>query len=82
MDWQSQKNILSITGLLNTKTGNSIQAAFSFISISNESCLIAGSVSTLAMLKSEQEPNWLEDSDLPFLTVDQNMQLGGTLNNV
>ena len=82
MHRQSQKNILSIAGLLNAKTGNSIQAAFSSISISNESCLIAGSFSTLAMLKSEQEPNWLEDSDLPFLTVDQNMQLGGTLNNV
>ena len=66
--------------LLNPNTGKSIRANFASVSIYHESCLIAGSFSTIGMLKSEIEPAWLESTGLSYLTVDQNLTLSGDLN--
>jgi len=65
--------------LLNPQTGNSIQPHFASVSVVSESCLLAGSFSSIAMLKSQEDKQWLNDIGLPFLTVDQTMQLNGTL---
>lgn len=65
--------------LLNPQTGNSIQPYFASVSVVSESCLLAGSFSSIAMLKSQEDKQWLNDIGLPFLTVDQTMQLNGTL---
>lgn len=65
--------------LLNPKTGQSIQPYFSGVSVVANDCLIAGSFTTLALLKSEKEPEWIQDSGLPFLAIDQAMNVIGTL---
>jgi len=65
--------------ILNPKTGQSIQPTFSGVSIIAEQCLIAGSFSTLAMLFSCENPEWIESADLPWLAVDQKMKIRGTV---
>ena len=65
--------------LLNPKTGWSIKPTYASVSIVAESCLLAGSFTTIAMLKSEKDPLWLSDVDLPYLKVDQLMKLSGTM---
>lgn len=65
--------------LLNPKTGKSIQPHFSSISVICEACLLAGSFSSIAMLKSYKDEKWLGDTGLSFLSVDQSLHLGGTL---
>jgi thiamine biosynthesis lipoprotein len=40
---------------------------------------VAGSASTIAMLKEEQGPAWLEALGLPHFWVDVNGQVGGSL---
>jgi thiamine biosynthesis lipoprotein len=42
-------------------------------------CVVAGSASTIAMLKGEDGPAWLESLGLPHLWVDVNGESGGTL---
>jgi thiamine biosynthesis lipoprotein len=44
-------------------------------------CVVAGSASTIAMLKAEEGPAWLESLGLPYLWVDVNGEAGGTLLN-
>lgn len=65
--------------LLNPKTGQSIQPAFASVSVVAEQCIVAGSFSTIAMLKSETQPEWIQQQDVPFITVDQAMLVGGSL---
>lgn len=65
--------------LLNPSSGKSIRPYFASISVIAEHCLIAGSFSTIAMLKSEKEKNWISDKGVPYLTVDQKMILSGTV---
>ena len=65
--------------LLNPKTGQSVQPAYASVSVIADSCLIAGSCSTIAMLKSNQEPNWINELELPFLKIDQSLFLSGAL---
>ncbi len=65
--------------LLNPKTGWSIQPRFSSISIIAEQCIVAGALSTIAMLKSGGGEDWAEDLGVPYLSVDQQMQLGGKI---
>ncbi|WP_096084856.1 FAD:protein FMN transferase [Agaribacterium haliotis] len=65
--------------LLNPKTGMSIQPAFASVSILADSCLIAGSFSTLAMLNSEKNSAWLHDAGLPWLAVDQQLCVSGSI---
>lgn len=65
--------------LLNPKTGQSIQPAFCSVSIVAEACLIAGSFSTIALLKSVTEPEWLQDCGLPYLSFDQDLRPSGSI---
>lgn len=65
--------------LLNPLTGNCIQPYFASISVIADSCLLAGSFSSIAMLKSQEDKHWLNDIGLPYLTIDQSIKLNGTL---
>ncbi|MEO0443831.1 MAG: FAD:protein FMN transferase [Pseudomonadota bacterium] len=65
--------------LLNPTTGHSIQPAIASASVIADTCLIAGSFSTIAMLKSQNQGDWLDSIGLPYLQVDQNMALSGTV---
>lgn len=42
-------------------------------------CVVAGSASTIAMLKDDSGPDWLESLGLPYLWVDVQGETGGTL---
>jgi thiamine biosynthesis lipoprotein len=42
-------------------------------------CVVAGSASTIAMLKEADGPAWLEGMGLPHLWVDVEGRLGGSL---
>lgn len=65
--------------LLNPETGQSIHPQFASISIMADSCLVAGSFSTLAMLKPKDVCAWLESTGLPHLLIDQSLCLSGTV---
>lgn len=61
--------------LLNPFSGESITPHYAAVSVILEQCLIAGSFSTLAMLKSEKEPNWIRDLGVDYIAVDQDMKI-------
>jgi len=65
--------------ILNPKTGwpvNSLASA----SVYAEQCVVAGTSSTIAMLKGEQEgARWLEELGLPYICMNQNGEVTGTL---
>ena len=68
--------------ILNPKTGwpvNSLASA----SVYAEQCVVAGTSSTIAMLKGEQLGSaWLEELGLPYLCMSQNEEISGTLKRV
>jgi FAD:protein FMN transferase len=68
--------------LLNPKTGQSIQTQFASASVIAERCLIAGSFTTIALLKSQTEPDWLASIGLPYLLVDQQMRIQGSIEGI
>lgn len=51
------------------------------VSVVGEFCLVAGSVSTIGMLKEKQGPDWLRAFGLPYLWVDVDGKAGGSLIN-
>ncbi len=59
--------------ILNPHTGYPIQSPFAGATVMADQCLIAGSFSSLALLKSEADPNWLQESGVAYLLVDQQM---------
>jgi thiamine biosynthesis lipoprotein len=63
--------------LLSPITGESIQPQLASVSVIADTCLIAGSFSTLAMLKSTQNKNWLSQVGLNYLQVDQSLKITG-----
>lgn len=65
--------------LLNPKTGRCTQPLYASISVIADQCLVAGSFSTIAMLKSLEDKNWLEESGLPYMAIDQQMKMSGTI---
>lgn len=65
--------------LLNPQTGQSIQPFFCSVSVIAEDCLIAGSLTSISLLKSKSDPNWLNDIGAPHLLIDQNLQISGSL---
>lgn len=65
--------------LLNPKTGQSIQPAYASVSVIADQCLVAGSFSTIAMLTSVDDKNWLPESGLPYLAINQQMTMSGTV---
>lgn len=67
--------------ILNPKTGLSIQPFYSGLSIVAEQCLVAGSFSTIGLMKSCENPEWVKDCGLPWLGITQNMEILGTVNH-
>jgi thiamine biosynthesis lipoprotein len=64
--------------ILNPKTGWPAQGLAS-VSVVAQSCLVAGTVSTIAMLKGPAEgPAWLASLGLPHLYVDVHGRVGGS----
>lgn len=64
--------------VLNPKTGWPVRRLAS-VSVVSDFCVIAGSASTIAMLKEESGASWLEGLGLPHLWVDVQGEVGGSL---
>lgn len=68
--------------ILNPQTGwpvNSLASA----SVCAEQCVVAGTSSTIAMLKGEQQgSSWLEELGLPYLCMNQQQEIFGSLKSV
>ena len=64
--------------VLNPKTGWPVQY-LAAVSVVGDFCVVAGSASTIAMLKEEQGTDWLNDLGLPSLWVDVRGEIGGSL---
>lgn len=64
--------------VLNPKTGWPVRHMAS-VTVVGDLCVVAGSASTIAMLKEEDGPAWLESLGLPHLWVDVNGVVGGSL---
>lgn len=62
--------------LMDPRTGHPIETNLASVTIIADSCVIAGSLSTIAMLKGNDGPAWLKQHiDLPFLCCYQNGQI-------
>ena len=64
--------------ILNPKTGWPVRH-MAAVSVLGELCVIAGSASTIGMLRESDGPRWLADLGLPHLWIDTNGVLGGPL---
>lgn len=64
--------------VLNPKTGWPV-AYLASVSVVSDVCLVAGSASTIAMLKERDGPAWLTALGLPHLWIDVEGKIGGTL---
>jgi thiamine biosynthesis lipoprotein len=64
--------------VLNPKTGWPVRY-LAAVSVVGDFCVVAGSASTIAMLKEEQGTEWLNDLGLPSLWVDVRGEIGGSL---
>lgn len=64
--------------VINPKTGWPVKH-LAAVSVVSDFCVIAGSASTIAMLKEKQGPAWLESMGLPYLWVDVDGYQGGSL---
>ena len=64
--------------VLNPKTGWPVRH-LAAVSVVGDFCVVAGSASTIAMLKEEDGPAWLERFGLPHLWVDVHGDTGGSL---
>lgn len=64
--------------VLNPQTGWPVKHLAS-VSVVGEFCVVAGSASTIAMLKEDEGANWLEGLGLPYCWVDVNGRKGGPL---
>jgi thiamine biosynthesis lipoprotein len=64
--------------VLNPQTGWPVRCLVA-VSVVADFCIVAGSASTIAMLKEDSGPAWLESLGLPHLWVDVQNESGGTL---
>lgn len=64
--------------ILNPETGWPVKHLAS-ASVVGDFCVVAGSASTIAMLKEDQGPGWLESLGLAHIWVDVNGAVGGSL---
>ncbi|CAI8784811.1 FAD:protein FMN transferase [Methylocaldum szegediense] len=64
--------------VLNPKTGWPVRH-LAAVSVVGDFCVVAGSASTIAMLKEKDGPAWLEAMGLPHLWVDVDGNVGGPL---
>ncbi|MEY2690115.1 MAG: hypothetical protein RL375_4315 [Pseudomonadota bacterium] len=67
-----------LSHLLDPRTGWPVQH-LSAVSVVADLCVVAGSASTIAMLKAHDGPAWLADLGLPHLWVDVDGRVGGSL---
>lgn len=64
--------------ILNPFTGWPVRS-LSSVSVLAEDCLVAGTLSTIAMLKENKGIQWLLDMNMPHLWMDEAGKIGGTL---
>lgn len=64
--------------ILNPRTGWPVQGLMA-VSVVADHCLLAGTATTIALLKGNGGIDWLNDLELPWLAMDQNGQVYGTL---
>ena len=64
--------------ILNPKTGFPVNY-LAAVTVTSELCVLAGSASTIAMLKASQGANWLSGLGLPHLWVTVDGKIGGDL---
>jgi thiamine biosynthesis lipoprotein len=64
--------------ILDPRTGWPVEGLAS-VTVLAESCLLAGSVATIAMLRGRAGGAWLKSLDLPYLSVDVDGRLDGIL---
>ncbi len=64
--------------ILNPKTGFPVQH-FASITVISDFCVLAGSASTIAMLKEKEGEEWLDLLGLPYQWIDVNGLVGGNL---
>lgn len=64
--------------ILNPKTGWPCQGMAS-VSVQAERCLVAGSMTTIAMLKGQTAAHWLTGQGVAYLLLDEALQLTGSL---
>lgn len=64
--------------VLNPKTGWPVNY-MAAVSVIGEFCVVAGSASTIGMLKGENGPQWLSELGLPYLWVNVQGESGGSL---
>lgn len=64
--------------ILNPKTGWPVRE-MAAVSVVGDFCVVAGSASTIAMLKEADGPAWLADLGLPHLWIDTGGRVGGPL---
>lgn len=64
--------------ILNPKTGWPVRG-FSSITVIAEQCVIAGSISTIAMLKEKKAKSWLKELGVSYFWMDGKQQTGGSL---
>lgn len=64
--------------VLNPKTGWPVRY-LAAVNVVSDFCVVAGSASTIAMLKEDKGPAWLESLGLPHVWVDVNGHSGGSI---
>lgn len=64
--------------IISPRTGMPVRALAS-VSVVADECVVAGSATTIAMLMEAQGPAWLAEVGLPYVFMDQDMRIGGTL---
>jgi len=64
--------------VLNPKTGWPVRY-LAAVSVVGDFCVVAGSASTIAMLKESEGVDWLQDLGLPHLWVDVHGETGGSI---
>jgi thiamine biosynthesis lipoprotein len=64
--------------ILNPKTGYPV-AHLASVSVVSDFCVVAGSASTIAMLKQQQGADWLAELGLAHYWVSVNGEVGGSL---
>ncbi len=67
--------------ILNPKTGWPVSGLASVTTIA-EQCLVAGTATTIAMLKQAEGVSWLAELGLPYLVMDNELRISGTLTTV
>lgn len=65
--------------ILRPDTGYPAEDSLSSVSVIADQCLLAGSVSTIAMLKGSGAKQWLDEMALPYLAFDQALVPFGTV---